>query len=314
MAPQSALRCHVPRGPLIRWAFPRESVRATIAVGLFLGTLTLPSPCNGDVRVIEVRSPPNMPRVDGAPTRTQVIQIHGTIAPSDPAAVERLLPTIRNLSVSLNSVGGDVVAAMALGRILRREDKSAVVGPGDVCISACVLVLAGATHRANFGGKVGIHRPFVGQDTATTVEQQKAQYDRIEKAIKTYLHEMNVDVRLYDDMFRISPSNVKYLTEEERRAYGLEDSDPYIEQAYHARRARDLGISTNELLRRQNEAWARCKNRKTDFGKCYLAIEIGISEKEYARRETVAKSTCAGEPTRVEQVRCRDRIIHGQAK
>jgi len=165
-----------------------------------------------------------------------------------------------------------------------------------------------------FGGKVGIHRPFVGQDSATTVQQQKTQYEEIERTVRGYLREMNVDARLYDDMFRISPANVKYLTSSEMRAYGLEGSDPYIEQAYYARRAKDLGISTQELLRRQNEAMTRCKKPKTDFGKCYLAIEIGISDKEYARRESIAQTTCAGEASRVEWVRCHDRIIHGAEK
>jgi ATP-dependent protease ClpP protease subunit len=288
--------------------------RAIVLLVLCLAVIAVSPWANGDVRVIEVRSPQNMPRVEGAPSRTQVIQIHGTIVPTDPAALEKRLPTIRNFSVSLNSVGGDVVAAMSLGRILRREDKSAVIGPDDVCISACVLVLAGATHRAIFGGKVGIHRPFVGQDSATTAEQQKAQYEGIEKTIRDYLREMNVDARLYDDMFRISPSNVKYLSPSELRAYGLEGSDPYREQAYHARRAKDLGISMQELLRRQNEAMVKCKDRKADFGKCYLAIEIGISDKEYTRRESVALTTCAGEPSRAEQVRCHDRIVHGARK
>ena len=44
--------------------------------------------------------------------------------------------------------------------------------------------------------KVGIHRPFLTRDSATTEQQQKEQYARIEKLVKSYLAEMNVDVRL----------------------------------------------------------------------------------------------------------------------
>ena len=137
---------------------------------------------------------------------------------------------------------------MAIGRILRKEGRIAVIRPDDVCVSACVLILAGAVDRLISGGKVGIHRPYVGQDSATTAEQQKTQYVVIEKAIRSYLSEMNIDSRLYDDMFRISPTKVKYLTSSELRAYGLEGTDPYREQAYYASYAKELGISTQEPM------------------------------------------------------------------
>ena len=135
----------------------RARFRVAVLFALFLVAGAVCPWAHADVRVIEVRPVASLPRVEGAPSITQVIQIHGTISPTDPAALEKLLLVNRNFSVSLNSVGGDVAAAMTLGRILRREDKDAVIGPDDVCISACVLVLAGATHRAIFGGKVGIH-------------------------------------------------------------------------------------------------------------------------------------------------------------
>jgi ATP-dependent protease ClpP protease subunit len=292
----------------------RISLRLSVLVNVVIAFPFATFSARADVRVIEVRTPTNLPGLENAPTSTKVIQIHGTIAPPDTLVLERLLPSVRNFSISLNSNGGDVATAMAIGRILRREEKSAVIGASDVCVSACVLVLAGATHRAIFGGKVGIHRPFVGQDAALTPEQQKTQYAAIEMLVRQYLSEMNVDSRLYDDMFRISPSNIKYLTTSELRSYGLEGSDPYVEQSYYARRAKDLGISTQELLRRQAEADKRCRQPKTDYGKCYLAIEIGISDREYARRESVAQTTCAALPTRVEFVRCHDRIIHGAEK
>lgn len=292
----------------------RNSMRLPVLVVLVIALPFASFSARAEVRIIEIRAPTNLPSLENAPNSTKMIQIYGTIAQPDILDLERLLPSVRNFSISLNSNGGDVATAMAIGRILRREEKSAVVRANDVCVSACVLVLAGATHRAIFGGKVGIHRPFVGQDAALTPELQKAQYVTIERSVRQYLSEMNVDSRLYDDMFRISPSNVKYLTSSELRAYGLEGSDPYVEQSYYARRAKDLGISTQELLRRQSQADKKCRQPKTDYGKCYLAIEIGISDSEYARRDSVAQTTCAALPTRVEFVRCHDRIIHGAEK
>lgn len=300
--------------PLLKYSLLPGCLSMPVLLALVVAVIATSPRAIADVRVMEVRTPANLPSPENAPASTRVIQIHGTIAPTDLPALQKLLPTIRNYAISLNSIGGDVATAMAIGRVLRRGEKSAVVGANDVCVSACVLILAGATHRAIIGGKVGIHRPYIGQDSATTTEQQKAQYAAIEKSVRAYLSEMNVDSRLYDDMFRISPGSVKYLTSSELRAYGLEGSDPYVEQSYYARRAKDLGISTQELLRRQTEAEVKCKKLKTDFGKCYLAIEIGISDKEYARREGIAQTACAGQASRVEQVRCHDRMIHGAEK
>jgi len=266
-----------------------------------------------DVRVIEIRSSTDLSGRKSAPTSTKVIQVHGAISPADLPALEKLFPTVRNFAISLNSRGGDVATAMAIGRLLRRAEKFAVVRAQDSCVSACVFILAGATHRI-IEGKVGIHRPFVGQDGAMTAEQQKAQYNAIERLVKAYLGEMNVDLRLYDDMFRISPGSVRYLSSKELQSYGLDGTDPYVEQSQIARRAKELRITTQELLQRQAEAEVKCKNSKIGFGKCYLAIEIGISDQEYARRERVAYATCAGQLSRVEQMGCRDRIIDGLDK
>ena len=173
-------------------------------------------------------------------------------------------------------------------------------------------MLAGATTRRIFTEKVGIHRPFLARDSATTAQQQKEQYARIEKLVKNYLAEMNVDVRLYDDMLRVSPLFVRYLTEDELKAYGLQGVDPYYEQALHASKAEQLGISTEELHRRWNAARA-CEGNES--WKCRDAIELGISREEYDRRDASARKVCAaftGEYA--EQLACYDRVIRGAEK
>src|SRR3978361_752506 len=60
----------------------------------------------------------------------------------------------------INSRGGSVAAAIAIGRMFRREN--AWIGVNGVCFSACVFMLAGAVDRQT--GKldqVGIHRPYL---------------------------------------------------------------------------------------------------------------------------------------------------------
>ena len=60
----------------------------------------------------------------------------------------------------INSPGGSVSAAMAIGRRFRKE--RAWLGVNGSCISACVLILAGAVDRQiGKSGVVGIHRPYL---------------------------------------------------------------------------------------------------------------------------------------------------------
>ena len=61
--------------------------------------------------------------------------------------------------VHVDSPGGNVQAAFDIGRLLRSVDAPVEIGANQQCVSACVLILAGATHR-NIIGRVGIHRPY----------------------------------------------------------------------------------------------------------------------------------------------------------
>ena len=48
--------------------------------------------------------------------------------------------------------------------------------------------------------------------------------------IRTYFREMNVAEGLADAMLRIPPEEVRFLTEEEAKAYGLTMMDPVYEE------------------------------------------------------------------------------------
>src|SRR5260370_32271993 len=80
----------------------------------------------------------------------------------------------------INSPGGSISAAMAIGRIFRREKASLQVKDNDVCLSACVLVLAGAVERPiSRSAKVGIHRPYLETTSqgSMTADQRETRQD-----------------------------------------------------------------------------------------------------------------------------------------
>lgn len=263
--------------------------------------LVLSSGSNADVEVRPFRT--------GDPDS---LILSGRINKSDIAELTTLLP--KHKAIWLNSPGGDVSAAMDIGRLLRRFNSIAMVDYDQVCVSACVLVLAGSTFRM-IQGKVGIHRPYLPEDKATTEDEQKVVYNAIRKNIINYLEIMNINQTLYDDMFRISPRNVKFLSKEELDLYGLSGTDPYFEEAASAREAKERQISKEELFKRKNQRdeCIRFFNiSKEDMVICRMAAINGISMDEYVKRSEIAKRECGNRDADKFKWRdCEERIVRG---
>lgn len=182
----------------------------------------------------------------------------------------------------INSLGGSVAAAMEIGRTFRRERAwLGVAGPGPfrgdgVCMSACVLILAGAVDRyIGKSGRVGIHRPYLATtpEHPLTGDQVKNAYRAMLQDMRAYLREMNVSERLADDMLATEPERVHILTPTELEAYGL------------------AGVDPGEQQRRAIEKEARDVQE---------ANQLGLDRREYTRRKMLGETLClytkAGEP------------------
>lgn len=165
--------------------------------------------------------------------------------------------------VRLESIGGDVETALAMGHVLRLEKAIVSVLAEGKCFSSCVFVLAGGTNRY-VQGPVGIHRPYAPIDNRLTAEAQKQHYERLEKEIKSYLKFMNIPVELYDHMIRIPPEKMKVLTKDELQRYGLSENDPYEDAAKVAGIAKTLGITAQELIQRRAKANFECTSSNDD--------------------------------------------------
>jgi len=120
---------------------------------------------------------------------------------------QRALGRRVELSVDADTHGGEVFAAMEIGRLLRREAASIHVAAGAECSSACIFVLMGATARSVApGARVGIHRPSLGDARrAALVESMTAQ-------LVLYAEQMKVPERIVDDLMAIPADRLRYLT------------------------------------------------------------------------------------------------------
>jgi len=161
--------------------------------------------------------------------------------------------------VRIDSPGGDVNAAMEIGRIIRVNEMAVVIDNGATCASACVLILAAGTTKIvdPNASPVIIHRPFLATDLPN-----KSGYDSYYKqmldAIKKYLGDMNIPAELADRMMSIPPHRGKRLSGADLERYMLNGDDPAYEQKADARQAHKLGISLSELNTRKAAAEETC--------------------------------------------------------
>ena len=176
--------------------------------------------------------------------------------------------TFTFLSVELNSPGGSVDAAMKIGRILRKEGPIVDVKKGALCLSACVLILAGGATRG-LDGTIGIHRPYFEVPSGNvSSETIKSNYQQMLQAIRAYLKEMNVVENLADDMLRTNPEHMRVLAENELTQYGLTNADPVAQEALEIQEAKAFGLDRKEYMRRKLLVEHSCGGSIPSYAEC----------------------------------------------
>ena len=99
-------------------------------------------------------------------------------------------------TVALNSPGGSVSDAIAIGRLIRDKKFATEVGNGNLCASSCPLAFAGGIERrADDKAAIGVHQVFSPSDDPAANTMDQAQ--RISANCQKYLVEMGVDPRLW---------------------------------------------------------------------------------------------------------------------
>jgi hypothetical protein len=140
--------------------------------------------------------------------------------------------------VFFNSRGGNVVASMIFGHILRDLRVAGVVGRFEIrggslgplvgeCLSACVYALMGAVRRvAPDGSEVGLHRMSIvegeGGGFLGSAHAMRSFADPPMIAVlKRYARRMGVDPALVRLAESLPPDSVRMLTREEMRRFSL---------------------------------------------------------------------------------------------
>jgi hypothetical protein len=197
------------------------------------------------------------------------LRVLGEIDPQTPSQIQRLLTEnrCRNGTFFIHSDGGDVIAAMEAGRIIRQVQGTTMVAIPDNCASACILMFLGGVNRT-LHGRIGLHRPYSTKIADSTLEATQA-FREINKRIREYLTEMNIPEHLLEVMNSVPPSKINWLSEEsdkeELERLHIIGIDPVFEDQKDSATAKLFGISKVELYRRMRQAETVCRKGKENF-------------------------------------------------
>lgn len=176
------------------------------------------------------RAPQGFPDTGNLPNRLVLSQeegdkwlLEGTIAPGDAARISGQIANDDTIKViTLNSPGGSVQDALALGRSLRRLGLNTRVDDGRICLSACPYLLASGTERVvHSAAMVGVHQHYFGKNTLLPAFVAVEDIQRGQGDVMSYLDDMGIDPLLMRHALVTPPDDIYVLVANELETYRL---------------------------------------------------------------------------------------------
>ena len=242
---------------------------------------------------ISTQAPAQLPtQADPTPPKQGKIMVIGVNGQISKNALEKVKQSIGQASgdsipagliVLLDSPGGDGVAAMQIGRLLRKANAHVFVT--GQCASACIFVLASGVVRVAPSYSVGIHRGRVTMSDANAKiikevdvndnPAAKAALQHFEKQAPIYFAEMGMSPELFPFMQAHQLKGVYRLSSAEitkTQLSGFEKT--YLEQrvAFYQSQSGPYKMDENEFKSRTMKVASRCSGfdkHHTEFIKCY---------------------------------------------
>ena len=230
---------------------------------------------NGEQRWLPVRKYSNpsdtaYARATPVPAEEVHVFINGPITREDVNSARVLAELVKSgkqkiagNAVWFTSDGGEVDAAMDLGRLFRMLGVYTLIGKNDQCLSSCVFAFMGGERRS-VAGRLGIHRPYFPFTEA--IPDRRAAYRHLQQRLKAYIDEMDFPASLYDAMMAVPPESMQILAPADLKRLYLEGMSPSSEDLADAAAARRLDIPMAEYLKRKTNApaWLPSLPARTD--------------------------------------------------
>lgn len=182
-------------------------------------------------------SPPQMPGIPvpttskmlSAPMRFTIdeagnVSAVGRIEPGTARAFDAFLKANADKAkrVFLNSPGGAVSEALAMGRAMRAAGLGTVVPANDYCASSCPLAFVGGVEReAGRKAWIGVHQIYTAPGERGSLGEGLAHAQRISAECQQYLVEMGIDARAWIPAMRTPKNKLYVFTPKELTEYRL---------------------------------------------------------------------------------------------
>jgi hypothetical protein len=159
-----------------------------------------------------------------------VLEVTGTI---DIGSAERFRTEVEGYreyikSVALDSPGGSVNDALAMGKLIRESGFATSVAAGALCASSCPLIFAGGKQRlATAKSAIGVHQIYATVTADSLPAGLRAAGDAMSDAQKTtatitrYLTDSGIDPALWLHALETPPNRLYYLDAGELTKYKL---------------------------------------------------------------------------------------------
>ncbi|MEO0744112.1 MAG: hypothetical protein AAFY49_02085 [Pseudomonadota bacterium] len=151
-------------------------------------------------------------------------RLEGGIEAGDAARIADQLDTLQPApeTLILQSPGGSVQDALALGRHVRTKGIATRMLPGEFCYSACpYLLAAGPSRDIAQGASVGVHQHYFGENTLLPAAFAVEDIQRGQAEVMAYLDEMGIDPLVMTHALSTPPDQIYVLLPEELEQYGF---------------------------------------------------------------------------------------------
>lgn len=216
------------------------------------------------------------------------LSVYGTISQGDADYVAQHEAEFKNrLRVFLNSEGGDVAAAMKIGRIIRDKEASVSTNKDAKCFSSCALIYIAGVTRQNPSGLIGLHRPYLAASLSRAAIERAAPL--MLQEIKDYVREMGISNSFYKSMVNTEVSDIRLYRADQINKL-VPETDPTYDEIENGYEARKYGVSAAEMRRRKTIVKQRCEPLFSDYpgalGRvmdCEQATYWGLDDVTYKR-------------------------------
>lgn len=198
----------------------------------------------------------------------------------------------------LFSEGGDVDAALQIGKIIRSLDGSITIARN--CASACIFLLAGGSQRTvvTWNGNLGagIHRFYFSQAAGSNLKEIRYQREALKSRIVAFLRDMDISERVLEMSEGIPPENIRWLTSQEASELRLDGIDAAYDERETARNANEIGLNVVEYRSRKAQAQGECRGTSQksiqEYEDCRNKILYRMSPAEYNAAQMEVLNKC----------------------